>query len=84
LNNYNLQGYLEQFRINDYKSRGTYNVDNRLFIGRGGLGPIATRFGKLIICFDTGIVFVTKLKQRRLTRRAALFFPNMNHNFYAI
>jgi hypothetical protein len=45
-----------------------------LYIGRGGLGPIATKFGKLIICFETGTVFITKSKQRRLTRRAGLFF----------
>jgi hypothetical protein len=44
LNNYNLQGYLEQFRVNDKNSRGVYNVDNELYIGRGGLGPIASRF----------------------------------------
>jgi hypothetical protein len=35
LNNYNLHGYLEQFRVNDYNSRGEYNVDNGLYIGRG-------------------------------------------------
>jgi hypothetical protein len=43
LNNYNVQGYLEQFRVNDFKSRGG------LFIGRSGLCPIATKIGKLII-----------------------------------
>jgi hypothetical protein len=53
LNNYNLQGYLEQFRVNDYNNRGGYNVDNGLFIGRGRLGPIATKFGKMITCFET-------------------------------
>jgi hypothetical protein len=37
----------------------------------------------LIIYFETGTVFVTK-KQRRLTRYAALFFPNMNNNFNVI
>jgi hypothetical protein len=84
LNNYNLQGYLEQFRVDDRNSRGAYNVDNGLYIGRGGFGPIATKFGKLIICIETGTVIVTKLKQRRLTRRVTLFFPNMNHNFYVI
>jgi hypothetical protein len=84
LNNYNLQGYLEEFRIEDYNSRGAYNVDNRLYIGRAGLGPIATTFQKLIICFETGTVFITKLKQRGLSRRDALFFPNMSHNFYVI
>jgi hypothetical protein len=83
LNNYNLQDYLEQFRVNDYKSRGAYNVDNKLYIGRARLGSIATKFGKLIIYFETGTVFVTK-KQRRLTRYAALFFPNMNNNFNVI
>jgi hypothetical protein len=62
LNNYNLHGYLEQFRVNDYNSRSAYNVDNGLYIGRGGLGPIATRFKKLIICFETGTIFVTKSK----------------------
>jgi hypothetical protein len=60
LNNYNLQSYLERFRVDDKNSRGMYNVDNRLYIGRGGLGPIATKFGKLIICFETGTVFDTK------------------------
>jgi hypothetical protein len=84
LNNYNLQGYLEQFRVNDYKSRGAYNVDNGFFIGRPGLGPIATRFEKLIICFETGTVFITKSKRRRLTRRVSLFFPDMNYSFYVI
>jgi hypothetical protein len=38
----------------------TYNTDNGLFVGRGGLGLIATKFGKMIICFETGTVFVTK------------------------
>jgi hypothetical protein len=55
-----------------------------LFIGRGGLRLVATRFGKLIMRFETETVFVTKSKQRRLTRGAALFFPNMNHNLYVI
>jgi hypothetical protein len=31
-----------------------------LYIGRAGLGPIATKSGKMIICFETGTVFVTK------------------------
>jgi hypothetical protein len=84
LNNYNLQSYLEQFRVNDYNSRGVYNVDNGLFIGKGGLGSLVIKFGKMIICFETGTVFVRKLKQRRLTRYVVLFFPNMNHNFYVI
>jgi hypothetical protein len=66
LNNYNLQGYLEQFRVNDYKSRGGYNVDNGLFIERGGLGLIATKFGKLIKCFETGAVFVFMLLKKYL------------------
>jgi hypothetical protein len=35
LNNYNLQDYLEQFRVNDKNSRGAYDVDNGLYIGRG-------------------------------------------------
>jgi hypothetical protein len=82
--NYNLLCYLEQFRVNDYKGRGVYSVDNGLFIEREGLGPIARKFGKMIICFETGTVFVTKSKQTKLTRRAALFFPDMNHNFYVI
>jgi hypothetical protein len=38
----------------------------------------------LIICFETGTVFVTNKKQRRFTRCAALFFPDMNYNFYVI
>jgi hypothetical protein len=78
LNNYNLQGYLEHFRVNNY-NKGEYNVDNGFFIGRGGLGPIATKFGKLIICFETGTVFVTKSGKRRLISCVALFFPNMNN-----
>jgi hypothetical protein len=53
LNNYNLKDYLEQFRVNDYNNKNIHNVDNGLFIGRAGLGPIATRFGKLIKCFET-------------------------------
>jgi hypothetical protein len=84
LNNYNLQGYLQQFRVDNRNSRCVYNIDNGLYIGRAGLGPIATRFGKLIIYFETGTVFITNKKQRKLTRRAALFFPDMSHNFYVI
>jgi hypothetical protein len=38
----------------------------------------------VIICFETGTVFVTKSKQRRLTRGIALFFPNLSHNFYVV
>jgi hypothetical protein len=74
--NYNLQGYLEQFRVNDYNNRGGYNIDNGLFIRTQGLGPIATKFGKMIICFETGIVFVTKSEKRRLIRCTTLFFRN--------
>jgi hypothetical protein len=59
LSNYNLQGYLERFRTDDKNSRNAYNVKNRLFIGRAGLGPIATRYKKLIICFETVTVYVT-------------------------
>jgi hypothetical protein len=55
-----------------------------LYIGRSGLGPIATRFGRLIMCFETGTVYITLENKRRLSRRVALFFPNMNHNFYVI
>jgi hypothetical protein len=75
LNNYNLQGYLEQFRVNDYNSRGAYYIDNGLFIRRGRLGPIATKFGKMIICFETRTVIVTNKKQRRLTKRDHYSFP---------
>jgi hypothetical protein len=82
--NYNLHGYLEEFRVNYYNNRGAYNVNNELFIGRGGLSPIATKFGKVIICFKTGTVSITKSGKRRLTSRAALFFPDMNCNFYVI
>jgi hypothetical protein len=28
-------------------------VDNGLYIGKTGLGPIATKLGKVIICFET-------------------------------
>jgi hypothetical protein len=73
LNNYNLQGYLEQFRVNDYSYRNAYNVDNGLFIGRGGLRPIVIKFKKVIYVS----VFVTKSDKRRLTRRAILFFPKL-------
>jgi hypothetical protein len=55
-----------------------------LFIGRAVLDPIATKFGKLIICFETGTFLVTKSKQTRLSKHATLFFPDMNHNFYVI
>jgi hypothetical protein len=63
LNNYNLQSYLEQCRVNDYNSRGGYNVDNGLFIGRGRLGPITIKFKKMIFCFETGTLFVIKKKK---------------------
>jgi hypothetical protein len=84
LNDYNLQGYLEQFRTDDCSSRGGYNIDNGLFIGRAGLGPITTIFERLIMCFETGTVLVTKSNQRRLSRRVAVFFPDMNYSFYVI
>jgi hypothetical protein len=73
LNNYNLQDYLEQFRVNDKNSTGAYNVDNGLYIGRGGLGPISTRFGKLIMCFETGAVFVTKKTKKTYKTRFIIF-----------
>jgi hypothetical protein len=74
LNNYNLQGYLEQFRVNDFKSRGVYNINNRLYIGRGGLDPIATKFGKLIICFETETIFVRKKNKEDLQHALHYFF----------
>jgi hypothetical protein len=66
LNDYNLQGYLQNFRTYDFENRGTYNINNRLYIGRAGLGPIATRFEKLIICFETGTVYITREKKEDL------------------
>jgi hypothetical protein len=42
LNNYNLRDYLEQFGVYDYNGRGAYNVDNRLYIEKGGLCSLAT------------------------------------------
>jgi hypothetical protein len=68
----------EHFRVNDYNSRSVYIIDNGLFIERGGLGRITTKFGKMIIRFETGTVFVTKSWKKRLTRRVALFFPDTN------
>jgi hypothetical protein len=36
----------------------------------------------LIICFETGIIQITHDKKKKLTRRAAVFFPDMNYSFY--
>jgi hypothetical protein len=82
--NYNFQGYLEEFRVDHYNNRGAYNVDNELYIGRGRLTLIATKFEKVIICFESGTVFVRKSEKRKLMRRAVIFFPDMNNNFYVI
>jgi hypothetical protein len=49
-----------------------------LNIGRRGLGNIATKFKKVIICFETGKCDV----KRRLLRRAGIFFSDNKHHFY--
>jgi hypothetical protein len=48
-----LQTYAEYIRDYEYVNRSAYNVDNGLYIGKTGLGPIATKLGKVIICFET-------------------------------
>jgi hypothetical protein len=49
-----------------------------LFIGRNELGFIATKFGKVIICFETGGGNV----KGKLIKRTVLFFLNIDHHFY--
>jgi hypothetical protein len=49
-----------------------------LFIGGIWLGRIATKFGKLIVCFEAGGNNV----KRQLIRRTAVFFPNISYHFY--
>jgi hypothetical protein len=73
-----LQLYLQQFRDIDVQNRNTYSLEDELHIGRKGLGLIATKFNKVIICFITGKYTTNKL----LARRAAIYFPDSKHHFY--
>jgi hypothetical protein len=49
-----------------------------LHIGRKGLGPIATKFNKVITCFITGNYSTKKV----LARRGVIYFPDSRHHFY--
>jgi hypothetical protein len=73
-----LQLYLQQFRDIDVQNRHTFILEDGLYIGRKGLGPIATKFNKVIIGFITGKYTTKKV----LTRRVAIYFPNSRHHFY--
>jgi hypothetical protein len=46
-----------------------------LFIGREELGFIAIEFGKMIICFETGTVFVTQKNKEDLQDMLHYSFP---------
>jgi glucose-6-phosphate dehydrogenase assembly protein OpcA len=46
-----LQLYLQQLRDIDVQNRNTFILEDGLYIGRKGLGPIASKLNKVIICF---------------------------------
>jgi hypothetical protein len=73
-----LQLYLQQFRVIDVQNRNTYTLEDTLYIGRKGLGPIATNFRKVIICFQTGRCTPEKVP----VTHAVLHFPDTRHHFY--
>jgi hypothetical protein len=72
LNNYHLLDYLEQFRVNDYNTRVSYNPDNGLFIGRGRLDPIAIKFWEMI-------TYVLKVEQSLLQNQEKEDLQDMPH-----
>jgi hypothetical protein len=49
-----------------------------LYIWSTGLGPITSKFGKVIICFETGGVNVNGL----FLKLTSVFFLNINHSYY--
>jgi hypothetical protein len=53
-------------------------MEDGLDIGRRGLGNITTKFTKMIICLKSEKLDTNK----RLLRRAAVFFPDIKHHFY--
>jgi hypothetical protein len=73
-----LQLYLQQFRDIDVQNRNTYTLEDGLYIGRKGLGAIATNFRKIIISFHTARRTVDKVP----IRHAAVYFPDSRHHFY--
>jgi hypothetical protein len=80
LNDRRLQAYAELIRGCDYANRVAYNLKDWLNIWWTGLGPIATKFGKVIICFETGGPNV----KRELIKRSVVFLPNINHHFILV
>jgi hypothetical protein len=78
LNDSRLQTYAELIRDCDYENRNTNNMRDGLYIGRRGLGRIVTKFGKVIIYFETGGASIN----RELIKRTAIFFPNISYDFY--
>jgi hypothetical protein len=78
LRNEQVHLYLQQLSDIDVLNRNTYTLEDGLYIGRKLLGPIATKFNKVIICFETGKCGVDK----NLIRGAPVFFPDVKHHFY--
>jgi hypothetical protein len=73
-----LLAYVEHIEDCDYANIRTYNLQDGLYIGKTGLGPIAIKTGKTIICFETGGVDVNK----ELVKLTSVFSLNTNHYFY--
>jgi hypothetical protein len=46
-----LQLYLQQFKDINVQNRNTYTLEDGFYIRRKGLGNIATKYEKVIICF---------------------------------
>jgi hypothetical protein len=53
LHDQQIQIYIQQFRDIEVLNNNSYTLEDGLYIGRGGLGYIATKFIKVIIFFDT-------------------------------
>jgi hypothetical protein len=68
MNDIQLQFYVQQFRDIDFQNRH-----------RAGLGPIATHFKKVIICFMTGKIYNNNNYKHILKRRVMINFPDSNY-----
>jgi hypothetical protein len=60
------------------KTEIVYNLGDVMNIWRTGLGSTATKFGKIILCFEIGGLNINK----ELIRGTSIFFSNINHHFY--
>jgi hypothetical protein len=77
-----LQLHLQQFTQIDIQNRNIYTLENELYIGRKGLGPMAIKFKKVTICFQTRKYIISKNFGEILTRHAGVYFPDNRHHFY--